>query len=213
MMNKQTPGGRKIALINGITGQNGSYLTELLLEKGYEVHGIVRRSLLINTSRIGDIYKDKHDTGAKLFLHDGDLCDAIKLTTIIKKVKPTEIYNLGSTSQMKNSDDMSKCTTDLDGVGVSRMLDAIRSADMEKTVRFYQASTNGVDEKLQGIPQPVTVSSTPPRSPYTVRNQSLFWILVNYREAYGTYLANGKRGPVPCRRTRLEQWQRSIRTF
>lgn len=180
----------KVALITGITGQDGSYLAELLIEKGYEVHGIVRRSSSFNTGRIDHLYKDGHETGVKLFLHYGDLCDATNLITIISKVRPTEIYNLGAMSHVKVSFDMPEYTADCDGVGVLRMLDAVRSAGMEKTVRFYQASTSELYGKVQEVPQSET---TPfyPRSPYAVAKQYAFWILVNYREAYGMHLTNG----------------------
>mmetsp|Transcript_36246 Transcript_36246/g.44338 ORF Transcript_36246/g.44338 Transcript_36246/m.44338 type:complete len:364 (-) Transcript_36246:99-1190(-) len=181
---------RKVALITGITGQDGSYLTELLLEKGYTVHGIVRRASSFNTGRIDHIYKDRHETGVKLFLHYGDLCDATNLITIISNVKPTEIYNLGAMSHVKVSFDMPEYTADCDGVGVLRMLDAIRSAGLEKSVKFYQASTSELYGKVQEVPQSET---TPfyPRSPYAVAKQYAFWILVNYREAYGMHLTNG----------------------
>jgi len=181
---------RKVALITGITGQDGSYLSELLLGKGYEVHGIVRRSSSFNTGRIDHLYKDRHDTGVKLFLHYGDLCDATNLITIIAKVKPTEIYNLGAMSHVKVSFDMPEYTADCDGVGVLRMLDAIRSAGMTNEVKFYQASTSELYGKVQEVPQSET---TPfyPRSPYAVAKQYAFWILVNYREAYGMHLTNG----------------------
>jgi len=181
---------RKVALITGITGQDGSYLTEFLLEKGYEVHGIVRRSSSFNTGRIDHVYKDRHETGVKLFLHYGDLCDATNLITIIAKVKPTEIYNLGAMSHVKVSFDMPEYTADCDGVGVLRMLDAIRSAGLTNEVKFYQASTSELYGKVQEVPQSET---TPfyPRSPYAVAKQYAFWILVNYREAYGMHLTNG----------------------
>jgi len=180
----------KIALITGITGQDGSYLAELLLGKGYTVHGIVRRSSSFNTGRIEHIYKDRHETGVKIFLHYGDLCDATNLISIINNVKPTEIYNLGAMSHVMVSFDMPEYTADCDGIGVLRMLDAIRAAGMEKTVRFYQASTSELYGKVQEIPQSET---TPfyPRSPYAVAKQYAFWILVNYREAYGMHLTNG----------------------
>ena len=199
---------RKVALITGITGQDGSYLTEFLLDKGYEVsvstlilldtclkhtsqvHGIVRRSSSFNTGRIEHLYKDRHETGVKLFLHYGDLCDATNLITIIAKVKPTEIYNLGAMSHVKVSFDMPEYTADCDGVGVLRMLDAIRSAGLTNDVKFYQASTSELYGKVQEVPQSET---TPfyPRSPYAVAKQYAFWILVNYREAYGMHLTNG----------------------
>lgn len=181
---------RKVALITGITGQDGSYLTELLLSKGYTVHGIIRRSSSFNTGRIDHIYKDRHETGVKLYLHYGDLCDATNLITIISNTKPTEIYNLGAMSHVKVSFDMPEYTADCDGVGVLRMLDAIRSSGLTKEVKFYQASTSELYGKVQEVPQSET---TPfyPRSPYAVAKQYAFWILVNYREAYGMHLTNG----------------------
>jgi len=180
----------KVALITGITGQDGSYLTELLIEKGYTVHGIIRRSSSFNTGRIDHIYKDRHETGVKLFLHYGDLCDATNLITIITNVRPTEIFNLGAMSHVKVSFDMPEYTADCDGVGVLRMLDAIRAAGLEKDVKFYQASTSELYGKVREVPQSET---TPfyPRSPYAVAKQYAFWILVNYREAYGMHLTNG----------------------
>mmetsp|Transcript_60248 Transcript_60248/g.71667 ORF Transcript_60248/g.71667 Transcript_60248/m.71667 type:complete len:366 (+) Transcript_60248:169-1266(+) len=183
-------GEQKVTLVTGITGQDGSYLAELLLSKGYEVHGIVRRASSFNTGRIDHIYKDRHETGVKIFLHYGDLCDATNLITIISKVKPSEIYNLGAMSHVKVSFDMPEYTADCDGVGVLRMLDAIRSAGLEKEVRFYQASTSELYGKVREVPQSET---TPfyPRSPYAVAKQYAFWILVNYREAYGMHLTNG----------------------
>lgn len=181
---------RKVALVTGITGQDGSYLAELLLEKGYSVHGLIRRSSSFNTGRIDHLYKDRHETGVKLFLHYGDLCDATNLISIISKVKPTEIYNLGAMSHVKVSFDMPEYTADADGVGVLRMLDAIRASGMEKEIRFYQASTSELYGKVREVPQSET---TPfyPRSPYAVAKQYAFWILVNYREAYGMHLTNG----------------------
>jgi len=180
----------KVALITGITGQDGSYLAELLLEKGYSVHGIIRRSSSFNTGRINHIYKDRHDTGVKLFLHYGDLCDGTNLISIISSIKPAEIYNLGAMSHVKVSFDMPEYTADADGVGVLRMLDAIRAAGLTKEVKFYQASTSELYGKVQEVPQSET---TPfyPRSPYAVAKQYAFWILVNYREAYGMHLTNG----------------------
>jgi GDPmannose 4,6-dehydratase len=156
----------------------------------FQVHGIVRRSSCFNTGRIDHLYRDRHDTGVKLFLHYGDLCDATNLITIISHVKPDEIYNLGAMSHVKVSFDMPEYTADCDGLGVLRMLDAIRSSGMEKKVRFYQASTSELYGKVQEIPQSET---TPfyPRSPYAVAKQYAFWILVNYREAYGMHLTNG----------------------
>ena len=155
-----------------------------------KVHGIIRRSSSFNTGRIDHIYKDRHDKGVKLFLHYGDLCDATNLITIISQVRPSEIYNLGAMSHVKVSFDMPEYTADCDGVGVLRMLDAIRACGMEKSVRFYQASTSELYGKVREIPQSET---TPfyPRSPYAVAKQYAFWILVNYREAYGMHLTNG----------------------
>mmetsp|Transcript_18175 Transcript_18175/g.44983 ORF Transcript_18175/g.44983 Transcript_18175/m.44983 type:complete len:361 (+) Transcript_18175:634-1716(+) len=180
----------KVALITGITGQDGSYLAEFLLEKGYTVHGIIRRSSSFNTGRIEHIYKDRHDTGVKLYLHYGDLCDATNLISIISKVKPDEIYNLGAMSHVKVSFDMPEYAADADGLGVLRMLDAVRATGLEKTCKFYQASTSELYGKVQEVPQSET---TPfyPRSPYAVAKQYAFWILVNYREAYGMHLTNG----------------------
>ncbi|GMH47537.1 hypothetical protein TL16_g00085 [Triparma laevis f. inornata] len=180
----------KRALITGITGQDGSYLAELLLEKGYEVHGIVRRSSSFNTGRIDHIYKDRHETGVKLFLHYGDLCDSSNLIQLISSIKPTEIYNLGAMSHVKVSFDMPEYTADCDGIGVLRLLDAMRSAGLQDSVKFYQASTSELYGKVQEVPQSET---TPfyPRSPYAVAKQYAFWMLVNYREAYGMYLTNG----------------------
>ncbi|GFH55049.1 hypothetical protein CTEN210_11525 [Chaetoceros tenuissimus] len=181
---------RKVALITGITGQDGSYLAELLLSKGYSVHGIIRRASIFNTGRIEHIYRDAHETGVKIFLHYGDLCDATNLITIIANVRPTEIYNLGAMSHVKVSFDLPEYTVDCDGVGVLRMLDAIRACGLEDEVKFYQASTSELYGKVQAIPQSET---TPfyPRSPYAVAKQYAYWILVNYREAYGMKLYNG----------------------
>jgi len=181
---------RKVALITGITGQDGSYLAELLLEKGYSVHGIIRRSSSFNTGRIDHIYKDRHVTGSKLSLHYGDLCDATNLISVIANVRPTEIYNLGAMSHVKVSFDMPEYTADCDAVGVLRMLDAIRACGLEKSVKFYQASTSELYGKVQEIPQKETTQFYP-RSPYAVAKQYAFWILVNYREAYGMFCCNG----------------------
>ncbi|KAJ8604310.1 hypothetical protein CTAYLR_002553 [Chrysophaeum taylorii] len=193
----------KRALITGITGQDGSYLTELLLEKGYEVHGIIRRSSSFNTGRIEHIYRDRHDTGARLFLHYGDLTDSSNLFHIVSTVKPDEIYNLGAMSHVKVSFEMSEYTAEADGIGTLRLLNAIRSAGMEKHCRLYQASTSELYGKVREIPQTET---TPfyPRSPYGVAKQYAYWMIVNYREAYGMHLTNGilfnhespRRGPT-----------------
>ncbi|EGC39981.1 GDP-mannose 4,6-dehydratase [Dictyostelium purpureum] len=195
---------RKVALITGITGQDGSYLTEFLIGKGYTVHGIIRRSSSFNTSRIEHLYQDQHIVGKKsLTLHYGDLTDATNLLSIISKVNPTEIYNLGAQSHVKVSFDMSEYTGNVDGLGALRILDAIRSCGLEGKVRFYQASTSELYGKVQEIPQSET---TPfyPRSPYAVAKQYAYWIVVNYREAYNMYACNGilfnhespRRGPT-----------------
>ena len=156
----------------------------------HQVHGIIRRASVFNTGRIDHIYKDRHETGVKLFLHYGDLCDATNLITIISNVRPNEIYNLGAMSHVKVSFDMPEYTADCDGVGVLRMLDAVRACGLEKEVKFYQASTSELYGKVREVPQSET---TPfyPRSPYAVAKQYAFWIMVNYREAYGMKLYNG----------------------
>jgi len=193
----------KIALITGITGQDGSYLAELLLEKGYEVHGILRRSSSFNTGRIDHIYRDRHATGVRLFLHFGDLSDASNLLHIVEKVKPTEIYNLAAQSHVKVSFELPDYTADIDAVGTLRLLDAIRTAGLIKTCKFYQASTSELYGKVQQIPQD---ENTPfyPRSPYAVAKQYAYWIVINYREAYNMFACNGilfnhespRRGPT-----------------
>lgn len=193
----------KVALVTGITGQDGSYLAELLLSKGYEVHGIIRRSSSFNTGRIEHLYRDRHETAVKLFLHYGDLTDSSNLVTIMNKVKPTEIYNLAAQSHVKVSFEMAEYTGNVDGLGTLRLLDAIRTAGLADTVRFYQASTSELYGKVQEVPQSET---TPfyPRSPYGVAKQYAFWIVVNYREAYGMHATNGilfnhespRRGPT-----------------
>ena len=143
----------KVALITGITGQDGSYLAELLLDKGYEVHGIIRRCSSFNTGRIQHIYQDRHETGVQLFLHYGDLCDGTNLITMLADIRPHEIYNLGAMSHVKVSFDMPEYTADIDGVGVLRLLDAMRACGLEKTCRFYQASTSELYGKAQEVPQ------------------------------------------------------------
>eukprot|EP00619_Florenciella_sp_RCC1007_P012212 CAMPEP_0205910206 /NCGR_PEP_ID=MMETSP1325-20131115/4304_1 /ASSEMBLY_ACC=CAM_ASM_000708 /TAXON_ID=236786 /ORGANISM="Florenciella sp., Strain RCC1007" /LENGTH=459 /DNA_ID=CAMNT_0053276543 /DNA_START=48 /DNA_END=1427 /DNA_ORIENTATION=+ len=193
----------KVALITGITGQDGSYLAEFLLDKGYEVHGIIRRSSSFNTYRIENIYKDRHDEDVKLFLHYGDLTDSTNLVQIVADCRPDEIYNLGAMSHVKVSFEMSEYTAEADGVGTLRLLNAIRSCGMEKTCRLYQASTSELYGKVREIPQTET---TPfyPRSPYGVAKQYAYWMIVNYREAYGMHLTNGilfnhespRRGPT-----------------
>ena len=161
----------KVALITGITGQDGSYLAELLLDKGYTVHGIIRRSSSFNTGRIEHLYKDQHEKQVKLFLHYGDLTDSSNLFHIISTVRPSEVYNLGAMSHVKVSFEMSEYTAEADGVGTLRLLNAIRSAGLEKSTRLYQASTSELYGKVQEIPQKET---TPfyPRSPYGVAKQA-----------------------------------------
>lgn len=181
---------RKKALITGITGQDGSYLAEFLLEKGYEVHGIKRRASLFNTQRIDHIYQDPHSAQPKLKLHYGDLSDTSNLTRIIREVEPDEIYNLGAQSHVAVSFEAPEYTADVDGMGTLRLLEAIRFLGLEKRTRFYQASTSELYGLVQEIPQRET---TPfyPRSPYAVAKLYAYWITVNYREAYGMYACNG----------------------
>ncbi|KAG8845284.1 hypothetical protein FRB96_002573 [Tulasnella sp. 330] len=181
---------RKVALITGITGQDGSYLTELLLGKGYEVHGVIRRSSSFNTGRLHHLYEDQHERPNKFKLHYGDLSDSTNLVYIIAQVRPTEVYNLGAQSHVKVSFEMSEYTGDVDGLGTLRLLDAIRTVGLEKYVRFYQASTSELYGKVVETPQSET---TPfyPRSPYGVAKLYAYWIVVNYRESYGMYACNG----------------------
>ncbi|KAI0767239.1 GDP-mannose 4,6-dehydratase [Fomes fomentarius] len=181
---------RKVALISGITGQDGSYLAELLLDKGYEVHGIIRRSSSFNTSRLQSLYVDLHERPARFKLHYGDLTDSTNLVYIIATVRPTEVYNLGAQSHVKVSFEMAEYTGDVDALGTLRLLDAIRTCGFEKVVRFYQASTSELYGKVVETPQS---EKTPfyPRSPYGVAKLYGFWITVNYREAYGMYACNG----------------------
>jgi GDPmannose 4,6-dehydratase len=178
----------KNALITGITGQDGSYLAELLLDKGYEVHGIIRRASSFNTDRIDHLYKDRHETGVKMFLHYGDLTDSSNLNRLIEKIHPSEIYNLGAQSHVKVSFEVPEYTAEVDGIGTLRLLDSIRETGVES--RFYQASTSELYGMVQEVPQTET---TPfyPRSPYAVAKQYAFWIVKNYREAYGLHASNG----------------------
>jgi len=180
----------KKALITGITGQDGSYLAEFLLEKGYEVHGIKRRSSSLNTHRIDHIYQDPHEPNRKLFLHYGDMTDSTTLTRIIQNVQPAEIYNLAAQSHVAVSFEEPEYTADADGLGVLRVLEAIRILGLEKQSRFYQASTSELFGMVREVPQKET---TPfyPRSPYGVAKLYAHWITVNYREAYGLYACNG----------------------
>ncbi|TEB32678.1 GDP-mannose 4,6-dehydratase [Coprinellus micaceus] len=181
---------RKVALISGITGQDGSYLTELLLSKGYQVHGIIRRSSSFNTGRLHHLYEDQHERPNKFKLHYGDLSDSTNLVYIIAQVQPTEVYNLGAQSHVKVSFEMAEYTGDVDGLGTLRLLDAIRTCGLEKHVRFYQASTSELYGKVVETPQSET---TPfyPRSPYGCAKLYAYWICVNYRESYGMYACNG----------------------
>jgi GDPmannose 4,6-dehydratase len=180
----------KKALITGITGQDGSYLSELLLEKGYEVHGIKRRASSFNTDRIDHIYQDPHVDNSRFKLHYGDLSDGSNLTRIMQEVQPDEVYNLGAQSHVAVSFESPEYTADVDGMGTLRLLEAIRLLGLEKKTRFYQASTSELYGLVQEIPQKET---TPfyPRSPYAVAKLYAYWITVNYREAYGMYACNG----------------------
>ena len=180
----------KKALITGITGQDGSYLAEFLLEKGYEVHGIKRRASLFNTQRIDHIYEDPHIENSRFRLHYGDLTDSSNLTRIISEVQPDEVYNLGAQSHVAVSFEAPEYTADVDAIGTLRLLEAIRFLGLEKKTRFYQASTSELYGLVQEIPQTET---TPfhPRSPYAVAKMYAYWITVNYREAYGMYACNG----------------------
>merc|ERR1711988_1023598 len=194
---------QKVALITGITGQDGSYLAELLLSKGYEVHGVIRRSSSFNTGRIEELYQDPHVDTRNLILHYGDLTDSTNCFEIISTVRPDELYNLGAQSHVKVSFEMSEYTADTDGMGVLRLLNAIRSAGLVEKTRFYQASTSELYGLVQEVPQRET---TPfyPRSPYAAAKLYAYWIVVNYREAYGMHASNGilfnhespRRGPT-----------------
>lgn len=180
----------KRALITGITGQDGSYLAEFLLEKGYEVHGIKRRASSFNTQRVDHIYQDPHVDNKNFILHYGDLTDSSNLTRIIQQVQPDEVYNLGAQSHVAVSFEAPEYTADVDAMGTLRLLEAIRLLGLEKKTRFYQASTSELYGLVQEIPQKET---TPfyPRSPYAVAKLYAYWITVNYREAYGMYACNG----------------------
>ncbi|MBB5350794.1 GDPmannose 4,6-dehydratase [Haloferula luteola] len=180
----------KKALITGITGQDGSYLAEFLLEKGYEVHGIKRRASLFNTERVDHIYEDPHVEHARFKLHYGDLTDTSNLTRILREVEPDEVYNLGAQSHVAVSFEAPEYTADVDAIGTLRLLEAIRFLGLEKKTRFYQASTSELYGLVQEIPQKET---TPfyPRSPYAVAKMYAYWITVNYRESYGIYACNG----------------------
>ena len=180
----------KVALITGITGQDGSYLAEFLLDKGYEVHGIKRRSSSFNTDRIDHLYQDPHETDRKFVLHYGDLSDSISLVRIIQKIQPDEIYNLGAQSHVAVSFETPEYTADTVGLGALRILEAIRISGLEKKTKYYQASSSELYGEVQETPQKET---TPfyPRSPYAAAKLFAYWITVNYREAYGIYACNG----------------------
>jgi len=178
------------ALITGVTGQDGSYLAEFLLEKGYEVHGIKRRASSFNTQRVDHIYQDRHEKNSRFVLHYGDLTDASNLTRILQEVQPDEVYNLGAQSHVAVSFESPEYTADVDALGTLRLLEAIRLLGLDKKTRFYQASTSELFGKVQETPQRET---TPfyPRSPYAAAKMYAYWIVVNYRESYGLYACNG----------------------
>ena len=180
----------KVALITGVTGQDGAYLAELLLSKGYEVHGIKRRASSFNTGRVEHLYADLHERDVRFFLHYGDLTDATNLIRLVQQVQPTEIYNLAAQSHVQVSFETPEYTANADGIGTLRLLEAIRILGLEKTTRFYQASTSELYGKVQETPQKET---TPfyPRSPYAAAKLYAYWITVNYREAYGLHASNG----------------------
>lgn len=180
----------KVALITGVTGQDGSYLAEFLLDKGYEVHGIKRRASSFNTERIDHIYQDPHGSNPNFHLHYGDLTDSSNLTRILKEVQPDEVYNLAAMSHVAVSFESPEYTADVDAIGTLRLLEAIRFLGLENKTRFYQASTSELYGLVQEIPQK---ESTPfyPRSPYAVAKLYAYWITVNYRESYGIYACNG----------------------
>jgi GDPmannose 4,6-dehydratase len=180
----------KTALITGITGQDGAYLSRLLLDKGYQVHGVKRRSSSFNTGRIEDIYQDPHDDDPRLFLHYGDLTDATNLIRLVQEVQPDEIYNLAAQSHVQVSFETPEYTANSDGLGVLRLLEAIRILRLNNKTRFYQASTSELYGLVQEVPQR---ESTPfyPRSPYAVAKLYAYWMVVNYREAYGLHASNG----------------------
>lgn len=180
----------KTALITGITGQDGAYLAELLLSKGYMVHGVKRRSSLINTSRVDHLYQDPHEENIRFRMHYGDLTDGLNLVRIIQETKPDEIYNLGAMSHVKVSFDIPEYSANADGIGALRLMEAIRILGMEKTTKIYQASSSEMYGLVQEVPQSET---TPfyPRSPYAVAKLYAYWIVVNYREAYDMFACNG----------------------
>jgi len=180
----------KRALLTGITGQDGSYLAELLLEKGYEVHGVVRRASTFNTSRIDHLYQDPHVNGVKLFLHYGDLADSVQMVKLLYNLQPDEIYNLGAQSHVRVSFDVPEYTGDVVGLGAQRILEAIREAGLVEKCRYYQASSSEMFGKVQEVPQ---TEKTPfwPRSPYGCAKMYAYWLTVNYRESYNLHASNG----------------------
>ncbi|WP_293394370.1 GDP-mannose 4,6-dehydratase [Nevskia sp.] len=190
MIEQANPSPKKVALITGVTGQDGAYLAEFLLKKGYEVHGIKRRSSLFNTDRIDHLYQDPHVDNRQFVLHYGDLTDSTSLVRIVQAVQPDELYNLAAQSHVAVSFEEPEYTANADGIGALRLLEAIRILGLEKKTRFYQASTSELYGLVQEIPQKET---TPfyPRSPYAVAKMYAYWITVNYREAYGIYACNG----------------------
>jgi len=180
----------KVALITGVTGQDGAYLAEFLLDKGYVVHGIKRRSSSFNTDRIDHLYQDPHETDRKFILHYGDLTDSMSLVRIIQEIEPDEIYNLGAQSHVAVSFETPEYTADTVGIGALRLLEAIRISGMEKKTRYYQASTSELYGDVQEIPQKETTPFSP-RSPYAAAKLYAYWITINYREAYGMFACNG----------------------
>ena len=181
---------KKVALITGVTGQDGAYLAELLLEKGYEVHGVKRRSSSFNTGRIEHLYRDPHEQNVRFRLHYGDLTDSTNLIRLVQEVRPDEIYNLAAQSHVQVSFETPEYTANADGIGTLRLLEALRILGLERTTRFYQASTSELYGKVQAVPQD---ENTPfyPRSPYAAAKLYAYWITVNYREAYGMHASNG----------------------
>ena len=180
----------KVALITGITGQDGAYLAEFLLKKGYTVHGLKRRTSLFNTDRVDHIYEDPHNPDPKFFLHFGDMTDSTNLIRLVGEIKPDEIYNLAAMSHVRVSFDIPEYVADTDGIGTLRLLEALRVTGLEKKTRIYQASTSELYGKVQEVPQ---TEKTPfyPRSPYGVAKMYAYWITVNYREAYDIFACNG----------------------
>ena len=180
----------KRAFVTGITGQDGSYLAELLLEKGYEVHGVIRRSSTFNTGRINHLYQDPHIMGTKLFLHYGDLADSVQLVKLLYSLKPDEVYHLGAQSHVRVSFDIPEYTGDVTGLSTIRILEALRETGLEKRTAFYQASSSEMFGKVQEVPQTETTRFWP-RSPYACAKVYAYWLAVNYREAYGMHASNG----------------------